>query len=298
MDDWLWTWIQTQGLFLLENIGWWIVAVWVLLWIFLWRFARTILRLLQHIMTAWQLDALPFPRLARLLSSRFDNQRLTGLPLTLAAITFLAFALLLCGVVEDVVERDFIVRFDYWMATVMAEAHTKSIVSAFHSITMLGNANVVVPLWIIALITLSMFGNRFWALPLFISFIGSISMAALGKYGFARPRPTEALFVSHTASFPSGHSTLAMSFYAVLFYLWWRRTSSWNAQVWIVFAGVSFALLLGSSRIIIGVHYFSDVLAGLLLGGLWFILAISLYEWLNIKQYIQLSKDDLIIKVK
>lgn len=118
-------------------------------------------------------------------------------------------------------------------------------------------------------------------------------MAALGKYGFARLRPTEALFISHTASFPSGHSTLAMSFYAVLFYLWWRRTSSWNGQVWIAIAGVSFVLLLGSSRMIIGVHYVSDVLAGLLLSGLWSILAISLYEWLNIKQYMQLKRDNL-----
>jgi undecaprenyl-diphosphatase len=43
------------------------------------------------------------------------------------------------------------------------------------------------------------------------------------------------------------------------------------------------------SRIIIGVHYVSDVVAGLLLGTLWFLIAISLYEWLNTHKYIHLK---------
>jgi undecaprenyl-diphosphatase len=156
---------------------------------------------------------------------------------------------------------------------------------------MLGTPMIIVPLSITVLIALSLFGNRFWALPLFISFIGSISMSTLGKYEFARQRPIEALFVIHSPSFPSTHSTLAMSFYAVCFYLWWRRTIGWNGQFWIIFAGMSFVLLLSSSRIIIGVHYVSDVLAGLLLGSLWFIIAVSLYEWLNLKHYINFRRE-------
>ncbi|MGZ8548664.1 MAG: phosphatase PAP2 family protein [Sulfuricurvum sp.] len=224
--------------------------------------------------------------------TRFDNQHLSGLPLTLASTVFLAIVLLLTGIVEDVVEQDFIVQFDHWIAASMAQAHTASVVSVFYAITMLGSPIIIVPLWIIALIALYVLGNRFWAFPLFISFIGSISMVTLSKYGFARPRPMEALFVLHSPSFPSGHSTLAMSFYAVCFYLWWRRTAGWNGQFWILFAGMSFVALLSGSRIIIGVHYVSDVLAGLLLGSLWFIIAISLYEWLNLKHYINFRSDN------
>jgi len=155
MDDYIWTWIQKQGLFLLEYIGVWIVAIWLLLWIFLWRFAQGILRRLQQIMTSWQLGRLPFPRLTRLLSTRFDNQHLTGLPLTLAVSIFLALALLLSGIVEDVVERDFIVQFDHWMAVTMAQVHTESVVFVFHAITMLGNTNILVPIWITVIIVLS-----------------------------------------------------------------------------------------------------------------------------------------------
>lgn len=292
MDDLLWAWVQPHGVFLLVHSGWWLVTGWVLLWILLWLFAQAILRRLQQTMMFWRLDSFPFPRIVHLLRTRFDNQHLNGLPLTLAATVFFAITLLLSGVVENVVERDFIVEFDHWIASSMAQAHSESTVFIFHAITILGNSNIVVTLWIITLITLSVFGNRFWALPLFISFIGSASMAALGKYGFARSRPIEALFVMHSPSFPSGHSTLAMSFYAVLFYLWWRRTTSWDRQVWIAFIGMSFVLLLASSRIIIGVHYVSDVLAGLLLGSLWFIIAISLYEWLSFKKYINFKGDN------
>jgi undecaprenyl-diphosphatase len=291
MDDLLWAWAQPQGAFLLAHIGWWIVAGWVLFWFLLWLFAQSILKRLLQTMSFIRIDNFPFPKLVHLLSTRFDNKHLSGLPLTLAVTVFLALALLLSGVVEDVVERDFIVKFDHWVATAMVQAHTESVVSVFYAITLLGIPNIIVPLWIIALVTLSVRGNRYWALPLFISFIGSISMSSMGKYVFARPRPIEALFVEHSPSFPSTHSTLAMSFYAVCFYLLWRRSSVWNRQVLIAFAGMSFVLLLSGSRIIIGVHYVSDVLAGLLLGSLWFVIAISLYEWLNFKKYIKLRRD-------
>ncbi|HZF70108.1 phosphatase PAP2 family protein [Sulfuricurvum sp.] len=291
MDALLWAWVQPKGTFLLAHIGWWIVGLWVALWLFVWKFAKPVLRRSYRMMSYFRRIHVPFPRLVNLLKIRFDYQRLSGLPLTLAATVFLAVALLLTGVVEDVVEQDFIVQFDHWIAASMAQAHTESVVSVFHTITLLGTPAIIVPLWMIALIALSVLGNRYWAFPLFISFIGSISMATLGKYGFARPRPMEALFVIHSPSFPSAHSTLAMSFYAVCFYLWWRRTTGWNGQVLITFTGMSFVLLLSGSRIIIGVHYVSDVLAGLLLGSLWFIIAISLYEWMNLKHYIQFRSD-------
>lgn len=291
MDDLLWAWAQPQGAFLLAHIGWWLVALWVLSWFLLWRFAQTILKRFLQTFRRTRLDNFPFPKLVKFLCTRFDNQHLNGLPLTLAVTVFFALALLLSGVVEDVVEHDFIVRFDHWVAAAMAQVHTQPVVSVFHSITMLGTPNIIVPLWFIALISLSIFGNRYWALPLFISFIGSISLSTLGKYVFARPRPIEALFVEHSPSFPSSHSTLAMSFYAVCFYLLWRRSTGWNRQVWIAFAGISFVLLLSGSRIIIGVHYVSDVMAGLLLGSLWFVIAISLYEWLNFKKYIDFRRD-------
>ncbi|MDD5119581.1 MAG: phosphatase PAP2 family protein [Sulfuricurvum sp.] len=291
MDDMLWAWVQPRGTFLLAHIGWWIVAGWVLLWLFLWRFSRPMLKRLHHIIRYFKWINVPFPRLIRLLRRRFDNQHLSGLPLTLAATVFFAITLLLSGVVEDVVDQDFIVQFDHWIAASMVQAHTEWVVSVFYAITMLGTPTVLVPLWIITFIAFTVFGNRYWALPLFISSIGSISMSTLGKYGFARPRPTEALFVIYSPSFPSSHSTLAMSFYAVCFYLWWRHTTGWNGKFWIVFAGMSFVLLLSSSRIIIGVHYVSDVLAGFLLGSLWFIIAISLYEWLNFKKYIHFRSE-------
>ena len=288
MDELLWAWVQPHGAFLLAHIGWWLVALWALFWLLLWRFAQTVLKYFLETLKRTRFDDFPFPKFIQFLRTRFDNQHLIGLPLTLAVTVFFALVLLLCGIVEDVVERDFIVHFDHWVATAMAQVHTQPVVSVFHAVTMLGNPYVIVPLLIIVLVSLYLFGNRYWALPLFVSFIGSISMSSLGKYAFARPRPIEALFVEHSLSFPSGHSTLAMSFYAVCFYLLWCRSKSWNRQVLISFIGTSFVLLLSGSRIIIGVHYVSDVLAGLLLGSLWFVIAISLYEWLNFKKYIDL----------
>lgn len=293
MDKWLWSWLEPQGNFLLAHVGWWLMVAWIGLWLFIGLKGQFFLQLLLTKRIQWQqsfrLWLMPFPMTSRFLSARFNQQKLTGLPLTLLLVVFISALLLLTGVVEAFVEQDFMVQFDHWIAQSMAAARSDFIVAIFHTITVMGNSSIALPLLLLAATTLTFWGNRFWAIPLITSFMGSIAIAGLAKYGFARPRPIEALFVEQSPSFPSGHSTLAMSFYAVLFYLWWRQTTSWAGQIWIAFLGSSFVVLLASSRVIIGVHYISDVIAGLLLGGLWFLIAISLYEWLNVNQRIHFS---------
>lgn len=294
MDNWLWSWLSPKGPLLMTHLGWWLAIAWLTAWLLIAIKGRVFIHAFKKIgkkwKQSWQLWLMPFPLLSRFLSGRFNLQQLTGLPLTLLFLAFISALLLLAGVVESFVEQDMMVNLDHWIAQSVAEARSELIVTMFHSLTFMGNSDVVLPIFLLVVIGLTLWRNRLWTIPLITSFVGSITIAALAKYGFDRPRPMAALLVEQSPSFPSGHATLAMSFYAVLFYLWWRQATSWAGQVWIAFLGSSFVALLAVSRIIIGVHYVSDVVAGLLLGTLWFLIAISLYEWLNTHQHIHLNK--------
>jgi undecaprenyl-diphosphatase len=100
-----------------------------------------------------------------------------------------------------------------------------------------------------------------------VSFAGSALLNMATKQFFQRDRPTlwESIAPEHTFSFPSGHAmgsaTLAMVFVLLCWHTRWR----WVA---VALAG-SFALLVGLSRIYLGVHYPSDILGGWAAGIAW-----------------------------
>ncbi|WP_267927506.1 LssY C-terminal domain-containing protein [Desulfolithobacter dissulfuricans] len=102
-----------------------------------------------------------------------------------------------------------------------------------------------------------------------------------GKLAFHRPRPDEAVLLESSYFFPSGHATMAVAFYGFLGYLLIRSAKQWKIRVNLFFLTCIPILLIGLSRIVLGVHYLSDVWSGYLVGTLWLIIGISLSEWLT-----------------
>jgi len=90
------------------------------------------------------------------------------------------------------------------------------------------------------------------------------------KYIFKRERPTLERLVEATGfSFPSGHSMVSFAFYGLLFYLVYiNLPRTWLRTVLMLLIG-AFIILVGVSRIYLGVHYPSDVVAGFAAGGAW-----------------------------
>ncbi|HLS15143.1 MAG TPA: phosphatase PAP2 family protein [Beutenbergiaceae bacterium] len=102
-----------------------------------------------------------------------------------------------------------------------------------------------------------------------VTIIGAQMLGSAMKWLVARPRPDGSLVATVTSAFPSGHSLRAMAGAALLAWLlaWggqrlWRRVAA--AGVLVLAVGV------GASRVLLQVHWSTDVLAGLVLGGLWF----------------------------
>jgi undecaprenyl-diphosphatase len=133
---------------------------------------------------------------------------------------------------------------------------------------------------IVAVILFLRFHRRRAALWLLVTLAGALVLDLALKYGFHRPRPTPFVgSVPRTPSFPSGHALFSFCFYGVLAGLLVGRTRSRIAQIAIWSAAAVLVLLIGLSRIYLGVHYPSDVIAGYLTATLWVATMVFLDRW-------------------
>jgi undecaprenyl-diphosphatase len=100
---------------------------------------------------------------------------------------------------------------------------------------------------------------------------GSALLDQLLKGLFARPRPffEHPVLVEASYSFPSGHAMESFVLYGMLAYFAVLALKTWRARTAVVFGAALLVLLIGLSRMYLGVHYFSDVLAGYAAGGVW-----------------------------
>lgn len=145
---------------------------------------------------------------------------------------------------------------------------------AVRDITALGSVTVL-SLFAGAVAGFLLFTRRYNALLLLITALagGLLLNWALKNY-FARPRPefvTQLHYVS-SKSFPSGHSLLAAVVYLTLGALGSRLAANRRQKLYILTVAVVLTVLVGISRVYLGVHYPTDVLAGWSVGMLWAIL--------------------------
>ncbi|WP_207857978.1 phosphatase PAP2 family protein [Lucifera butyrica] len=113
-----------------------------------------------------------------------------------------------------------------------------------------------------------------------LSFAGGAVLNFVLKNLFERTRPDAFHLVTAAGySFPSGHAMVSLCFYGMLAFLLARNAQTWP---WRYFVGVITMLLvvaIGISRIYLGVHYPSDVVAGYSAGTMWLLFVISLLMW-------------------
>jgi undecaprenyl-diphosphatase len=138
-------------------------------------------------------------------------------------------------------------------------------------ITALGGFGVLALVTLMAVGYLLMFRKWGSALTVLVATLGGTLISEGLKVGFARPRPD---LVAHAVdvtsmSFPSGHAMLSAVTYLTLGALLARTQERRRARVYILAVSVLLTLLIGVSRIYLGVHWPTDVLAGWCLGATW-----------------------------
>ena len=114
--------------------------------------------------------------------------------------------------------------------------------------------------------------------------IGGLGAAFVLKEIFHRIRPVGGLIAETSSSFPSAHAVVSVAFYAFVFYLLARNTKCCFSK-YLLISGVFIApILLGFSRLYLGVHYLSDVLAGYAIGDVWFLIGVYGIKFINRKR--------------
>jgi membrane-associated phospholipid phosphatase len=210
-------------------------------------------------------------RLRRVLRARLDPAAATGLLLTLALL-FVVGGGAVIGVLAYLARTNAqLARIDNWMAAWGNRHASELSTHGLNAVTQLGSIYTIVALCLVLAVVETIRERSVWVVPFIFAVIaGEEALTLTVKQLADRVRPTlNPLAETLGPSFPSGHSATAAAFYATAALLLGR----WRGRpTRALLAGCAAAIATGvaASRVLLDLHWLSDVIAGLALGWAWF----------------------------
>jgi membrane-associated phospholipid phosphatase len=211
------------------------------------------------------------PTLRAVLAARLDPAAATGLALTLA----LALAIgggVLFGVLAYLVRTNsHLIGIDNSVAR-WGNLHASSLSThGLDAVTHLGSVYTVVVLCVVLAVVQTIKERSIWVAPFIVAVMGGEEILVTTVKQLAdRVRPTlNPAAATLGPSFPSGHSATAAAFYATAALLLGRRYGR-TARAVLTGLAVGTAVAVAASRVLLDVHWLTDVIAGLALGWAWF----------------------------
>ena len=194
-------------------------------------------------------------------------------------IITLVLTFLICLVAFSV-DRELIKTIDSWFYDIISNQINPNLTLFMRFATEVGSVGVV----IILCLSFFLFSKvrKNYALPVAttvaITFLSNLGLKTL----FARERPNILQLISESYySFPSGHAMINMAFYTMVFMITKKHVDNKKTKLTISIICIIIPLVIGISRIYLGVHYTSDVVAGWFLGFVISIIVFNLFEGWN-----------------
>ncbi|GIO68408.1 phosphatase PAP2 family protein [Paenibacillus sp. FSL M7-1455] len=183
-------------------------------------------------------------------------------------------------IVAVLIETGHIAWFDDAVISAVQGLENDGLTRVMKWFTFLGSSLMAVILSVLAFFFLMVVLKHRRELLMFLTAVGGSELwNLLLKYAIQRDRPNTHRLIEITGySFPSGHSMGAFSLYGAFAFLVWRHIPFLAGRIAMIAAGVALTLLIGISRIYLGVHYPSDVLGGYLASAAWLMVSILLFE--------------------
>jgi membrane-associated phospholipid phosphatase len=201
------------------------------------------------------------------------------------AVAVVVVTLLLASAVALQLRADGgLAQFDAALASDLRQAMPLPVLQAIAWLTQLGNPRLLAVATGVVAVALAVRRHLQLAAAWVVTLVGTATINSALKAWFQRERPLHdhGFVVEHSYSFPSGHASGSMVFYGMLAYMLLVLTPPRHHR-WIVATAVAVISLVGISRILLQVHYFSDVLAGYATGLGWLTLCVGSAEWLRLR---------------
>ncbi|MGI8728434.1 MAG: phosphatase PAP2 family protein [Solirubrobacteraceae bacterium] len=195
---------------------------------------------------------------------------MVGLRRRLLTVTLAALGAVFAATLAVVIGDAQPVGFDASVADFVAAHRSPGLTSGFKVVTGLGSTVFLVPVAALVGLALRRVTQR-WR-PLLIlaaSLAGASTLSNLIKLAIGRARPADGLVDTISSAFPSGHATAAAAGWIAIAIVLGGVTASPWARRCIFAAAMLVVVIVGASRVYLGVHWSTDVLGGWALGGLW-----------------------------
>jgi membrane protein DedA with SNARE-associated domain/membrane-associated phospholipid phosphatase len=218
-----------------------------------------------------------FPAQVAWLRRRLDASTPDGLPLTATLASAALGAWIFGGLTQDVIADEAAARLDARVHAFVVAHRVGWLTMIMRNVTWLGSSYVLVPVLVAVTAVLLRRRSRRGVGQVWAAFLGAVALYALAKPLAHRPRPPATDLIGHVSgpAYPSGHATQAIATWGMLaVVLAASRTP--RARVWLLSTAAVVVLLVGASRVYLGAHWPTDVLAGYALGATWLALVVAL----------------------
>jgi len=216
-----------------------------------------------------------YPRQVAFLRRRLQPGQARGLSLTLGLAALVAAGWAFGALTQDVIAGDDAARLDRPVLDWFVDHREPWLTTVLRGVTVLGSSAFLVPL--VVAVGLVLWRARRSPVPLaylLASYLGAELLFRIVKELTRRPRPPAHLAVTHFGgfSFPSGHATVATAVWGAAA-LTLGATTTWPRRTALAAGAAVVALVVGVTRLYLGAHWLTDVLAGWALGAGWLVVA-------------------------
>lgn len=176
-------------------------------------------------------------------------------------------------ILENIFDAE-IVTFDTTIYNVISLSKTNAVTNILNIITQFGSAGFLILITILSFIVIK---NKKISICIALNLVSIGALNQILKRIIQRPRPEGFRLIEETGySFPSGHSMASMAFYGLIIYFVFKYVKNKNAKIIICTFLSLLVLLIGISRIYLGVHYASDVIAGFVISVAYLVVYITI----------------------
>lgn len=227
----------------------------------------------RHAMDRWV-------ALTRSVEGRFVPGSALGLQLTISVALALAALWMFVEVADNVIDQDKLSSFDAQVLVLLAPLRTTTGLAVASAVSRIGTVPFMSALALVLVLTLFRHEWRAVVVGWTLVMAGGKLVEAVLKHTFHRHRPIGALHYLHGASYsyPSGHSMGSMIGYGLLAYLVLLRVRRPAGRAAVTAVAALVILAVGLSRLVLAVHFFTDVVGGYAAGAVWLALSIAAVE--------------------